>query len=70
MGRNTIKLEDFKNVDKPHSKLIYKIAKNNNLSISDIANFLDCSYAFIVAVLKGTHNLGINKANKIRQEYE
>ena len=70
MGRNLIKLEDFKNATRPHSRLIYNIAKKNNLSIYDVANFLDCSYSFIVAVLKGTHNLSIEKANKIRQQYE
>jgi|TARA_R100000781_G_scaffold113097_1_gene81048 cyanate lyase len=70
MGRNTINLEDFKNAERPHSKLIYNVAKKNNLTIFDVANFLDCSYSFIVAVLKGTHNLSIDKANKIRQQYE
>ena len=70
MGRNLIQLDDFKNATRPHSSLIYNIAKKNNLTIFDVANFLDCSYSFIVAVLKGTHNLSIDKANKIRKEYE
>ena len=70
MGRNLIQLDDFKNATRPHSRLIYNIAKKNNLTIFDVANFLECSYSFIVAVLKGTHNLSIDKANKIRKEYE
>jgi len=65
-----IKLEDYKNIKKPHSKLLYRIAKENKLSINDLAIELDCSTTYIRAILNGNQHLSVKRASLIRRKYD
>lgn len=65
-----ITVEDFKNSPTPHSKLLYQTAKKNNMNLYELAQVLQCSYGFVVLVLRGKNNLSVNKANFLRNNYE
>ena len=65
-----INLEDFKNAPTPHSRLLYQTTMKNNMNLYELAQVLQCSYAFVVLVLRGKNNLSINKASFLRNNYE
>jgi plasmid maintenance system antidote protein VapI len=65
-----VTIDDYKSDSTPHSKLLYTVAKKNNLTIEDLARDLNFSKNYIRCILKGTHLLSPDKAFIIRKKYE
>lgn len=69
MGRSAIKLEDFKDVPHHHSKMLYKIAKDKGLTVTQLTYEVDLSYTFVLQILKGIQNMSPKTASRIRKKY-
>ncbi|BAQ87455.1 predicted transcriptional regulator [uncultured Mediterranean phage uvMED] len=69
MGRSAINLEDFKNVPHHHSKMLYKIAKDKGLTVTQLTYEVDLSYTFVLQILKGIQNMSPKTASRIRKKY-
>jgi plasmid maintenance system antidote protein VapI len=65
-----VTIDDYKTVGTAHGKLLYKVAKKNNLTIADLAKDLDFSQNYIRSILKGEYVLSPKKAFIIRKKYE
>jgi predicted transcriptional regulator len=70
MGRSAINLEDFKDVPHHHSKMLYKIAKDKGLTVTQLTYEVDLSYTFVLQILKGIQNMSPKTASRIRKKYD
>lgn len=70
MGRSAINLEDFKDVPHHHSKMLYKIAKDKGLTVTQLTYEVDLSYTFVLQILKGIQNMSPKIASRIRKKYD
>ena len=64
-----IKLEQYRKVNTPHSRLIFKILDQENITTYELATKMQCSQNFIMCVIRGTHNLSVNRALDVRKEF-
>mgnify|MGYP000005629545 FL=1 len=69
MGRASINLEDFKDVPTPHSKMLYSIAKDKGLTVTQLTWEVDLSYTFVLQILKGEQFMSSKTASRIRKKY-
>ena len=70
MGRSAINLEDFKDVPHHHSKMLYKIAKDKGLTVTQLTYEVDLPYTFVLQILKGIQNMSPKTASRIRKKYD
>jgi len=70
MGRSSINLEDFKDVPHHHSKMLYQIAKDKGLTVTQLTYEVDLSYTFVLQILKGIQNMSPKTASRIRKKYD
>lgn len=69
MGRKAVNLEDFKDVSNPHSKMLYQIAKDKGLTVTQLTYEVDLSYTFVLQILKGIQFMSPKTASRIRKKY-
>tara|TARA_R110002020_G_scaffold155287_2_gene336217 strand:- start:11758 stop:11988 length:231 start_codon:yes stop_codon:yes gene_type:complete len=69
MGKKAVNLDDYKNVPTPHSKMLYQIAKDKGLTITQLTWEVDLSYTFVLQILKGEQFMSSKTATRIRKKY-
>jgi len=69
MGRKAVNLEDFKDVSNPHSKMLYQIAKDKGLTVTQLTYEVDLSYTFVLQILKGIQFMSPKTVSRIRKKY-